>query len=119
MQSVSEMDKRRVKLEIIPSRKLYLILTVKGLDFVNEWYKSNRHIPSNLTKLYQLLLRTARLNGVINMWVALRLGYSREVINRAISKAYLKLSPSPIRPSDETIRRIKEVFSKPPREIYV
>lgn len=112
------MAKRRAKLTAFPSRKLYLIVTVKGLDFVEEWFKSNEHIPSNLTKLYQLLLRTIRLNGVISMWVAVRLGYGENIINKAISNAYLLMSPRPRKPSNEVLTRIKKMYGKPPEEIY-
>jgi hypothetical protein len=110
--------KRRVNLTVAPLRKLCLILTSKGLDFVDRWFKSNEHIPSNLTKLYQLLLQTARLNGVVNVWMAIRLGYSKDAIDKAISKAYLKLSSRPRKPNDEVLRRIKEIHGKAPKEIY-
>ena len=115
---VGEVAKRRVDLMVVPLRKLCLVLTSEGLDFVDKWFESNEHIPSNLTKLYQLLLRTARLNGVINMWVAIRLGYSKDVINRAVSKAYLKLSPKPGKPDNEVLRRIKDIHGKAPEGIY-
>lgn len=112
------MAKRRVELTVVPFRKLYLILTIKGLDFVDDWFNSNEHIPSSLTELYQLLLRIARLNGVINMWIAMRLGFSKDVINKAISNAYLVLSRRPRNRSNEVLRRIKEMHGKPPEEIY-
>jgi len=115
---MSEMAKRRVKLTVAPLRNLYLILTSKGLDFVDRWFKSNEHIPSSLTKLYQLLLQTARLNGVVNMWMTIRLGYSKDVISKAISLEYLKLSPRPRKPNNEVLRRMKEIHGKAPKEIY-
>lgn len=112
------MGKLRVNLTVAPLRKLYLVLTSKGLDFVDKWFESTEHIPSNYTKIYQLLLRTARLNGVINMGVAIRLGYGKETINKAVSNAYLKLSPRPRKPSNPVLRRIKKMHGKPPKEIY-
>jgi len=116
---MEEMVKDRVRLRIVPLRKFYLILTVRGIDFVEEWYKSNEHIPPSLTKLYQLLLRTATLEGIINVWIATKLGFSADVINRAVSNRYLVLSSTPKKPDKIVLKRIKNMFSRPRREIYI
>jgi len=114
-----EMVKDKVRLGIVPFRKLYLILTDKGVDFVEKWYKSNERIPPSLAKLYQLLLQTATLEGIINVWVATKLGFSADVINRAVSDGYLVLSSTPRKPDEIVLKRIKNMFSKPRREIYI
>jgi len=111
--------RRRVSLVFHPSRQLFLVLTLKGLDFVDEWLGSVERVPPNITKLYQLLLQTIRIGGVIGMRMALRLGYSRGVIKEAVSNAYVDLTRFPKKPEGQVLRRIEEMVGKPPREMYV
>ena len=115
---MSNLVKGRIRITFIPSHKYYLVLTVKGLDFVNKWFSSNEHIPANLTKLYQILLRIARLDGVVDMLLAIRLGYGKDIINKAISNKYLEISHTR-KASVEVNKFIKAMYGKPPETIYV
>ena len=111
--------RRSVRLVLHPTRKLFLVVTVKGLDFVDEWFGSGERVPVNLTRLYQFLLQTIQIGGVMSMWTAFRLGYSRDVVNKALSNAYVELTRFSKKPEGEVFRRIKEIVGEPPREIYV
>ena len=51
--------------------------------------------------------------------MAMRLGYSRDVVNKALSNAYVELTRFSKKPEGEVFRRIKEIVGEPPREIYV
>ena len=49
------MAKRQRRLIFI--RPGFLVLTAKGLEFVETWFGASGRVPPHLTKLYQLLLR--------------------------------------------------------------
>lgn len=107
---------RRVRVLIPPS---FLVLTTKGLEFVKNWFGASGRVPPNLTRLYQLLLQTVSMGGVMNVQAALRIGYDRGVIREAVSKAYVELTLISRRPKKGVVRRIKEMVGEPSREIYV
>lgn len=99
--------------------RAYLVLTEKGVEFVEKWFHTEGRVPPHLTKLYQLLLRMVSFRGVISMRLALRSGYSREVIQKAVSNEYVVLTQMPRKPPKEAQRRITEMVGEPPGEIYV
>ena len=83
---------RRVRVLIAKS---FLVLTTKGVEFVETWFGASGRVPPHLTKLYQLLLHTVSMGGVISFRLALKAGYSRKVIKEAVSKAYIELTTVP------------------------
>ena len=108
-----------MKKEILRQRRGYLVLRSEGLCFLEKWFKKSKRLPPNLVKLYQLLLHMVTLNGVIPVYLALRIGYTLGTIDVAVSKRYIELSSAPKKPSEEVLKKIKEIIGKPPREIIV
>jgi hypothetical protein len=100
-------------------RKRYLVLKVKGLVFLETWFGTLKCVPPNLTKLYQLLLHMVTMKGIVPVYLALRIGYSGKVIDEAVTKGYVESSHAPRKPSEEVLKRIKEIIGKPPREMFV
>ena len=99
--------------------RAYLVLTEKGVEFVEKWFHTEGRVPPHLTKLYQLLLRMVSFRGVITMRLALRSGYDRRVISEAVSKEHVVLTQTPRKPPKEAQRLIKEMVGESPGEIYV
>lgn len=99
--------------------KNYLVLTEKGVEFVEKWFHTERRVPPHLTKLYQLLLRMVSFGGVISMQLALRSGYDQRVISEAVSQEYVVLTQMARKPTKEVQRRIIKMVGEPPKEIYV
>ncbi len=97
----------------------FLVLTSKGLNFVTGWFGTPGRVPTHVTKLYQFLLRTASMGGVMSLRLAIRMGYSRKVIEEAVSNAYVKLTRVPSKPEKEVLKRIQDMVGEPPKEIYV
>ena len=87
------MAKRQRRLIFI--RPGFLVLSAKGFEFVETWFGASGRVPPHLTKLYQLLLHTVSMGGVISFRLALKAGYSRKVIKEAVSKAYIELTTVP------------------------
>jgi len=100
-------------------RSQYLVLKVKGLSFLETWFGAPGCVPPNLTKLYQLTLHMVTMKGMMPTYSALRAGYTIRLINEAVRKGYIELSPAPKKPSEEALRKIKEIIGKPPREMVV
>ena len=99
-------------------RKRYLVLKVKGLEFLQTWFGTPKSVPPNLTKLYQLLLHMVTMKGTVPVYLALRIGYTGKVIAEAVIREYVESSHVPRKPSEEVLKRIREIMGKPPREIY-
>jgi hypothetical protein len=99
-------------------RKRYLVLKAKGLEFLETWFGTMKCVPPNLTKLYQLLLHMVTMKGMVPVYLALRIGYSSKVIDEAVTKGYVESSHVPKKPSEEVLKRIREIIGKPPREMY-
>ena len=97
----------------------YLVLEVKGLEFVETWFRTSKCVPPSLTRLYQLLLHMVTMNGTLPVYSALKLGYTSKLIGQAVSKKFVELSLVPRRPSEEVLQRIREIIGKPPREMFV
>ena len=68
------------------SQKQYLVLEVKGLEFVETWFATSKCVPPSLTRLYLLLLLMVTMNGTIPVYLALRSGYTSKLIGEAVSK---------------------------------
>jgi len=101
-----------------PSKK-HLVLKAKGLQFLDTWFGTPKCIPPNLTKLYQLLLHMVTMKGTIPVYLALRLGYTRQLIGEAVTKKYVELSLGPKKPSEDVLERIREIIGKPSRKMVV
>lgn len=100
------------------SRKRFLVLTAKGFEFVKNWFDASEAVPSDLTKLYQLLLRTITVGGTMSLMAALKMKYSKKVIQRAVSGKYVELSYVAKKPPKEVLKRMGELIGEPPREMY-
>lgn len=100
-------------------QKQYLVLEVKGLEFVETWFGTPKCVPPSLTRLYQLLLHMVTMNGTVPVYMALKLEYTSRLISEAVSKGFVELSLVPRRPSEEVLRCIREIIGKPPREMFV
>lgn len=94
------------------------MLTVKGIQFTEKWFHAE-HVPANLTKLYQLLLKLIRMKGVMEVRLAQRLGFSSLCVGRAVSAGYVKVFNLPIMPEKDVQQKIAEIIGEPPRRIYV
>ena len=94
------------------------MLTVKGIQFTEKWFHAE-HVPANLTKLYQLLLKLIWMKGLMEVRLAQRLGFSSLCVGRAVSARYVKVSKIPIMPEKDVQQKIAEIIGKPPRRIYV
>ena len=101
------------------NKKRYLVLKVKGLEFIETWFGIPRCIPPNLTKLYQLLLHMVTMKGIVPMYLALKLGYASRIIEEAVTRGYVELSLSPKKPSQPVLRRVKAIIEKPSRGMIV
>ncbi len=100
-------------------QKQYLVLDVKGLEFVETWFGTSKCVPPSLTRLYQLLLHMVTMNGMVPVYLVLGSGYTSKLIGQAVSKGFVELSLVPRRPSEEVLQSIREIIGKPPREMFV
>jgi len=89
------------------------------LEFVETWFGTQKCVPPNFTKLYQLLLHLVTMNGMVPVYLALRLGYTSKLIGEAVSKGFVELSLVPRRPSEEVLGCIREIIGNPPRQMFV
>jgi len=64
----------------------YLVLNVKGLDFVETWFGAPKRVPPDLTKLYQLILNMVTMKGMMLTYLALRAGYTLRLIKEAVKR---------------------------------
>jgi len=83
------------------------VLKVKGLEFLETWFGTLKRVPPNLTKLYQLLLHMVTMKGMVPVY-----------FDEAVTRGYVESSPVPKKPSEEILKRIREIIGKPPREMY-
>jgi len=90
---------------------------MKGIEFVERWYHAV-HVPAELTKLYQLLLKLIWMKGVMEARLAQKLGFSALCIGLAESNDYVKITRIPVRPPEEVQRKIADMIGKAPRWIY-
>jgi len=100
-------------------RRQYLVLKAEGLELIETWFGTLKCVPSNLTKLYQLLLHLVTMNGTVSVDQALRLGYTRKSVSEALSRGFIELSLVPKRPSGEVLGYIREIIGKPPQQMFV
>ena len=98
-------------------RAQYLEITIKGLKFVEKWY-TTKHIPSNLTRLYQLLLKLIWMKGTITTSYAQRLGYNNNVLKLAISRDYVETHKKSIKPPVTIQNKIHEMIGEAPGWFY-
>jgi hypothetical protein len=59
------------------------------------------------------------MKGMIPLHLALKIGYTVKLIDEAVTKGYVELSRVPKKPSEDVLKRIKEIIGKPPREMVV
>jgi hypothetical protein len=90
---------------------------MKGVQFVEKWYTAV-HIPSHLTRLYQLLLRLIWMKGTMTTSHAQRKGYNNDVVKLAGSKRYVEIGNRPHNPSEAIQNKIITIIGKAPRWIY-
>ena len=95
----------------------YLMITMKGIEFVEKWHMAER-LPSRITKLYQLFLRLIWMRGIMPVDLARWLGYGKEVLEQAISSSYVEMIERPSELPEEVQNKIEEMIGKAPREIY-
>ena len=93
------------------------MLTMKGIEFAEKWYYAE-HVPADLTKLYQLLLKLIWMKGVMEAGLAQRLGFSPLCIGRAVSAGYVKATRTPASAKDDVQKKIAEIIGEAPRRIY-
>jgi len=93
------------------------VLTMKGIEFAEKWHYAE-HVPANLTKIYQLLLKLIWMKGVMETELAQRLGFSPVCIGRAVSAGYAKVISTPVSPKDDVQKKIAEILGEAPRRIY-
>jgi hypothetical protein len=98
-------------------RQRYLVVTMKGIAFVEEWYMAE-HIPSNLTRVYQLLLKLIQMKGTMTTNLTNRLGYTDEVLKLATSRDYVTVNNRPTKPSGAVHNKISKMIGEAPRDIY-
>ena len=98
-------------------RARYIMITMKGLKFVENWYTA-RHIPYHLTRLYQLLLKLIWMKGNMTTTLATRSGYGNEVVQRASAEGHVTISNTRSRPSEAIQNTIDAMIGSAPREIY-
>ncbi len=94
-----------------------MVLTMKGIEFVEKWF-SAEHIPASLTKIYQLLLKLIWMKGIMEAELAQKLGFSSLCIEKAVSAGYVKVSSLPIMPEKDAQQKISRLVGKPPRRLY-
>lgn len=97
---------------------LFLILTNSGVGFVKKWYKKKSRIPSGITRLYQLLLKTVMMGGAMTVTDAKRARYTSNTIRIALAKKLLRLKQTSEIPI-EVRRQIKELIGNAPKQIYM
>jgi hypothetical protein len=113
------------ELQIEPQRatkarkSTFLILTNDGIKFARKWQRSNNKVPTNISRLYQLIIKIIMMKGVITLNEAQRIGYNKSVIQDAISRKYLRLTRKPSKPSREVIQEIKKFIGKGRTPLYM
>lgn len=95
----------------------YLVMTMKGVEFAEEWYNAG-HIPPQIARLYLLLLKLIWMKGVMAVSHIQRLGYSSRTVNKAISEGYVEIMEKPIEPLEDVRKRIENMMGEAPGEIY-
>jgi hypothetical protein len=90
---------------------------MKGLKFVEKWYTAD-HIPPQLTRLYQLLLRLIWMKGTMTTNLTRRFGYNKEILKLAGSMDYVKIKNSLILPAEAIQKKIVTMIGEAPRWVY-
>ena len=111
------MVKSKVYKRSLPLQTRYLMITVKGVQFVEKWYQAES-IPADLAKLYQLTLKLTWMRGVMPFNLATRIYYGKKPIELAKSRGYVKITRRYNRLSEDVKMRIREIIGEAPRQIY-
>ena len=101
----------------LPLQTRYLMITVKGIQFVEKWYQAE-NIPADLAKIYQLILKLTWMRGVMPFNLATRIYYGKKPIEQARSRGYVKITGRFNRLSEGVKKRIREIIGEAPRQIY-
>ena len=89
-------------------------MTMKGIKFTKKFYRAE-HVPANLTRFYQLLLKLIRMKGIMPVGFAQRLGFSYLCIGMATSRGYVKITGVPARPPKDVQEEIAKMIGEAPR----
>lgn len=98
----------------VQRRARYLVMTMKGIKFTKKFYRAE-HVPANLTRFYQLLLKLIRMKGIMPVGFAQRLGFSYLCIGMATSRGYVKITGVPVRPPKDVQEEIAKMIGEAPR----
>jgi hypothetical protein len=90
---------------------------MKGFSFAERLYYSE-YIPTNIVKIYLLLLKLIWMNGVADINYVWRRGYNNKIINRAVSEGYIEIVEKPIQISKHIHSKIEKIVGEAPEEIY-
>ena len=104
-------------LKNLSMRNRYIVVTREGVEFADRLFQAEK-VPSNLCRLYQLLLKLTRMRGTVTVKQVRRLGFSPLTIGRAISKWYVKVHTKPVKPPVEVQKKIEDMKGKAPAAIY-
>ena len=91
----------------------FLVVTMKGVRFVEDWYAAE-HIPAELVILYQFLLRLVWMHGRAPLNAA---GYNT-LVKHGQTKGYVKIVRRPGQLPNCVHERIVSLLGDAPREIY-
>ncbi len=94
----------------------FLVVTMEGIMFVEECFREE-HIPTNVTKVYQLILKIIRSKGALPIGEAEAMGYGKEVLEHALTNNYVKIAKEPT-VSEEIRNKIAEIIGRAPDKFY-
>lgn len=101
----------------VPRRDRYVVVTIRGLEFLERWFHASR-IPSRLAGIYQLLLRLTWSGGKLKAVLAIKLWRS-EVLTEALKNGYVRL----VRKTDglplEVQKKISNIIGQSRGDYYV
>jgi len=98
-------------------RNRFIVLTIKGLEFVESLFHAPK-IPSKLARTYQMLLQLIWTGGRLKVDIASRL-WNRDVLTDALRDGYIRLTQNTEELPFELQERISEMVGRPSGEYYV
>jgi hypothetical protein len=88
-----------------------------GLRFAERRYHAE-HLPSNIFRLYQLLLELIRARSVLAVSIARSMRCGWNIIDQVLTTGYVKIVTRPCELSESMRDKIVEMKGEVPRWIY-
>ncbi|MDQ1280645.1 MAG: hypothetical protein QG670_1908 [Thermoproteota archaeon] len=96
---------------------MYVIITMEGIKFVENCFTAEQ-VPTDETRMYQLLLKIIHAKGILPINEVETMGYDRAFLEYALSRGYIEITTRLVKISEEVQSKIAEIIGKAPKTFY-